>query len=270
MLRRILCAYVHVGLVAIGPVVVHAQAGARALTIEDYYRVLDIGAPQMSPDGRWVAFTVSRRIEATNGDSSEVWLVPTTGSTPARRVSPPGTHANAPQWQDDGRLEFLSGRRRLFVRPASPDTISESPSVRPQGGRFGSDGDRTLRSPDGQRVAVVRNVAVPRRDRTFASDFEKRHEERFRGVQFDWLDFQRDGQPFPVPNRTDPQVNPSQEIFLAPNDGGAERQLTRLALRPAGTAWSPDGSRLVFTADSNYRDERKYGASQVYAVGVDG
>jgi len=45
-----------------------AQASGRALTIEDYYRVLDVGAPQMSPDGRFVAFTVSRRIEATNGD----------------------------------------------------------------------------------------------------------------------------------------------------------------------------------------------------------
>jgi TolB protein len=37
-----------------------------------------------------------------------------------------------------------------------------------------------------------------------------------------------------------------------------------------GTAWSPDGARLVFTADSSYRDERKYGASQIYTVGVDG
>ena len=70
---------------------------------------------------------------------------------------------------------------------------------------------------------------------TFASDFEKRHEERFRGSQFDWLDFQRDGQSFPVPNRADPMVSPPQEIVLAPNDGGAERQLTRLGLRPAGT-----------------------------------
>ena len=35
-------------------------------TIEDYYRVLTVGSPALSPDGKWVAFTVSRRIEATN------------------------------------------------------------------------------------------------------------------------------------------------------------------------------------------------------------
>ena len=97
----------------------------------------------------------------------------------------------------------------------------------------------------------MRDTPPAKREVTFASEFEKRHEERFRGVQFDWLDFQRDGQPFPVPNRLDPEVNPPQEIFLAPNDGASERQLTRLALRPVGTAWRPDGTGLVFTADSS-------------------
>jgi len=65
----------------------HGQSNGRPLAIEDYYRVLDVGAPQMSADGRWVAFTVSRRIEPTNGDSSEVWVVASDGNVPARRVS---------------------------------------------------------------------------------------------------------------------------------------------------------------------------------------
>jgi len=127
-----------------------------------------------------------------------------------------------------------------------------------------------IASPDGRWSAVLRDMTPPKRELSFASDFEKRHEERFKGVQFDWLDFQRDGQPFPVPNRLDPQVNPPQEVFLMPNNGGAERQLTNLSLRPIGTAWNPAGTRLVFTADSGYRDERKYGASQIYTVSVDG
>ena len=33
------------------------------------------GAPMLSPDGRWVAFAVTSRDEATNTDPSEVWLV---------------------------------------------------------------------------------------------------------------------------------------------------------------------------------------------------
>ena len=90
-----------------------------------------------------------------------------------------------------------------------PDSISENPNVIPQGGRFALGG--RVASPDGKLVAVARNMPVTRHDRAYASDFERRHEERFRGLQFDWLDFQRDGLPFPVPNRTDPEVAPPQE-----------------------------------------------------------
>src|SRR5687767_11718595 len=163
MLRRILCAYVHVGLVAIGPVVVHAQAGARALTIEDYYRVLDIGAPQMSPDGRFVAFTVSRRIEATNGDSSEVWVVATDGSTPARRVSASGTHATSPQWSREGRLRFAGSGRIWYTGPVDWTSVVDSGPAPGggrggRGGRGGGAGETRLTSPDGRWTAVLRAV----------------------------------------------------------------------------------------------------------------
>lgn len=45
-----------------------------------------------------------------------------------------------------------------------------------------------------------------------ATDFERRHAERFKGRQFDWLNFQADGQPYPVPNRADPWRYPVQEM----------------------------------------------------------
>ena len=86
MLRCIVRTNVCIGLLAAVPVGLHAQSGGRALTIEDYYRVLEVGAPQMSADAHWVAFTVSRRIEATNGDSSEVWVAAVSGSPAPRRV----------------------------------------------------------------------------------------------------------------------------------------------------------------------------------------
>jgi dipeptidyl aminopeptidase/acylaminoacyl peptidase len=89
-------------------------------------------------------------------------------------------------------------------------------------------------------------------------------------VQFDWLDFQRDGQPFPVPNRADPTVSPPQEVFLSAPDGSGARQLTRLALRPNGLAWHPQGNALLLTADSGYRNELKYGSNEVYVVSTAG
>ena len=74
----------------------------RPLAIEDFYRIRTVGAPALSPDGAWVAFTVTTRVEATNGETSEVWLVPSDGSRRAARVSPEGANAGTVRWSDDG------------------------------------------------------------------------------------------------------------------------------------------------------------------------
>jgi dipeptidyl aminopeptidase/acylaminoacyl peptidase len=244
----------------------------RALAIEDYYRLKTIVAPEISPDGRWVAFNVMTKVEATNGETGELWVVRSDGSAEARRVeSPDGAAIGRGRWTTDNRLCFAAGRRPLGFDPTTgtvPDTTRPCMGQgAPPGGREPTAAPVAVNS-DGTRTAVVRDTPPPKRERTFASDFEKRHEERFKGVQFDWLDFQRDGQPFPVPNRLDPEVSPPQEIFLASD--GAERQLTRLALRPVGLSWNHDATRLLFTADSGYREERRYGASQIYTVTLDG
>jgi dipeptidyl aminopeptidase/acylaminoacyl peptidase len=246
---------------------------ARALAIEDYYRLKTVASPELSPDGRWVVFNVVTRVEATNRETGELWLVASDGSGEARPVSPAGAVVGAGRWSTDNRLCFVAGGKQLTLDPAAIDAAPDSTRPCPPAARGARDGGNpraTVASPGGTQMVLLRDMPPAKRERTFASDFEKRHEERFNGVQFDWLDFQRDGQPFPVPNRLDPEVSPPQEIFLTPNGGGADVQLTRLGLRPAGMWWNHAGTRVMFTADSGYRDERRYGASQVYTVSLDG
>src|SRR5688500_20032408 len=119
-------------------------------------------------------------------------------------------------------------------------------------------------------MSVVRYIPPTSIAPAVRTDFEKRHEERFQGVQFDWLNFQRDGAPFPAPDNADPYVSPPQEIVLVASNGGGEKQLTKLGLRPSATNWNAAGTALAFTADSQYRDERTYGAPQVWTVSTDG
>ncbi|MGH7617258.1 MAG: TolB family protein, partial [Gemmatimonadaceae bacterium] len=255
-------------------------AQGRPLAIEDYYRVKTVGGPDVSPDGKWVAYTVSTRVEATNGNASEVWVAAFDGSAAPRQVGTPGEDATAPAWLDDGRLRYSSGGRALAVDPSQPDhptdatgaTAGRSAGGGGRGGRGGGRGGRggaPLKSSDGTWTAIVRDMPPPKRERVYESDFAKRHEERFKGIEFDWMDFQRDGAPFPLPNRVDPEVNPPAEIFVTPT-GGAERQLTHLGLDPAGTNWNRAGTMLAFTADSTYRNEMLYGRSDIYTVSTDG
>ncbi|HEX4682253.1 MAG TPA: S9 family peptidase [Gemmatimonadaceae bacterium] len=252
-----------------------AQSGRR-LAIEDYYRVSTAGSPALSPDGRWVSFTVTDRIEQTNGQAMSVWLAPSDGSAAARNVSG-GTNAGAPHWTSDGRLQFTSGIRTVRLDPdhaeRSDSSVSQAGAPAGRGGRGGRAARATTTaSPDGRWIATVRDFAPPARTRVYESDFEKRHEERFKGVEFDWMDFHRDGQVFPIPNRRDPQLYPPQEIVLsaAKGDSSLTRPLTSLGLRPLDVQWNGDGTRILFTADSLYRDERSYGRNEIWTVALDG
>ena len=74
-----------------------------------------IGDPQISPDGRWVAFTVQTVDVAANRKPQQVWIVPLTGGVPApdhsrRRIqSAPALVAG-----------FQTHRLRLRYAPAPP------------------------------------------------------------------------------------------------------------------------------------------------------
>src|SRR5262245_37696749 len=183
--------------IALAPSTLVAQApSGRPLAIEDYYRIKTVGTPDLSPDGKWVAFTVSTRVEATNGNSSEVWLVATDASAPEKRLSAAGVEASAPSWTDDGRLHFSSGGRVVTYDPttgATSELTTNAPAGSGGGGRGGrggrgggGGGSRPMQSPDGKWTAVVRDVPPARREKVYESEFAKRHEERFKGVIFDW------------------------------------------------------------------------------------
>src|SRR5215213_11566585 len=70
-----------------------AQSG-RAFTPNDWYRVTTLSSPDVSPDGRLVAFTVTTVNERENKRHSEVWVVPTAGGEPVRYTSPSTESSN--------------------------------------------------------------------------------------------------------------------------------------------------------------------------------
>ncbi len=58
-------------------------AERRSLQPEDLYRVLEVSDPQVSPDGRHVAVTVTRVTLAENTADSDIWLVLSTAANRA-------------------------------------------------------------------------------------------------------------------------------------------------------------------------------------------
>jgi dipeptidyl aminopeptidase/acylaminoacyl peptidase len=232
-------------------------ARGRPLAIEDYYRVQTVGSPSIAPNGRWVAFTVSTRIEDDNSTRVETFVVAADASARPSRVVHYGKDVTSPSWTTDSRLEYAAERQRWTVDPASLATPPQKAAPLPNGAVFNS--ARTA-------IAYAKEKPQPKKDRVYASDFERRHEERFKGVTFDWKDFQRDGQPFPAPNL---HARPASQLIVQPI-GGAEKAIVDMDLRPGDIAWHPNGQLLAFTADPDWRDELKYGNAQLFTVTIDG
>src|SRR5690242_5014677 len=85
-------------------------AEKRPVTPEDYFLFANVADPQISPDGRMVAYTITRVDAELNRRSSEIWLAAIDGHTPPRQLTAAASAAS-PRWRPDGKaLAFLGGR----------------------------------------------------------------------------------------------------------------------------------------------------------------
>lgn len=250
----------------------------RALTIEDYYRIKSVGDPQMSPNGRWVAYTLTTRVEEDNTNAIETFVVPVDGSAGPRRITHEGRSVAQPRWTDEGMLQYsLNAKTNSDVFLGGPPP---QPRIRMETALFKIDVTNPDATPapataavpaalsaDGKWRARATELARPPATPPGGTDFDKRHEARFKGRQFDWMRFQSDGQDYPTP---DPRTRTAVEIVVAPAEGGNATLTTKLGMRAANLAWHPSGATIAFTADDGWQNEQAYEQPDIYTVSTQG
>src|SRR5256714_15574397 len=66
-------------------------AQKRAMTIDDYLALKSVGNPQLSPDGKWVAYTVTEHSLKDNRGITRIWLADPASRSARQLTAGPGS-----------------------------------------------------------------------------------------------------------------------------------------------------------------------------------
>ena len=267
--------------------VVSAQTPAsRVLKPSDIYKVVGVGSPRMSPDGQWIAYTVSQVDSVADSRSSDIYMV-SPASKEVVQLTFTKEGESAPEWSPDGK--FLS-----FLAKRGTDATTQIYILNRKGGeakaltnlKKGSIIDYAW-SPDGSKIALAISQQVDTsKTKTpkpivvnrfkFKQDGEGYISEKYTHLYLFDVATQKmdtltsgkfsisspawspDGKQIAyVSNKTeDRDKNDNTDIYvIEAQKGGETRQITTWTGSDENPVWSPDGRQIAYlrsTSSENY------------------
>ncbi|MCY7271133.1 MAG: S9 family peptidase [Sphingomonas bacterium] len=230
-----------------------------AFTGSDLFTLSAASDPQISPDGRQIAYVRRSNDIMTDKTRSSIWLVDAATGQQRPIAAGSGDHFG-PAWSPDGkRLAYGStaegGAPQLYVR-----WMDGGQTVRITGL---PDSPQAIEwSPDGTRIAYL--MAVPD-DGPKLGSAPPKPEGAAWGKPLEIID--------KVTYRADSTgyLNPGYDhIFIVDALGGSPRQLTFGAFHDGAPHWSPDGRSILFSAVRKPDWELIAADSEVYRVSLAG
>ncbi|GAB5550678.1 MAG: S9 family peptidase [Saprospiraceae bacterium] len=210
-----------------------SQVAERPFSIEDALNLKTVRDPQISPDGQWIAYTVSNSYLKEDKSETRIWMVPVQGGE-AIPMTGKGYSASQPRWSPDNKyLSFLAakngGKTQVW-------TLN----------RQGGEGQQLTEitqgvsgyewAPDGKRLLLL--IRDPKPEELTP---DKADDKKAKPFVIDRLQFKRDYQGYLNRFRT--------HIYTyTPGDSTAV-QLTFGDYDDRSPRWKPDGSSIAFVSN---------------------
>lgn len=253
--------------------------GGRPITPEDLFKINVVSDPQPSPNGRLVAYVVTRLDQEADDYKAAIWLVPTEGGAPTQ-LTGGASRDTSPRWSPDGsQIAFVSNRPGLPVVKAKKDAekadekkkeAEKGPSkpptqiwaIRVGGGEarqltrqeFGASSPAW--SPDGRTIAFLSGTEPDGEPGVPEPAHKKVADERI----VTKLRYRFDGRGY---------IDRYQHVWTVAAEGGEARQLTFGDADDGQIAWSPDGRSIAFVAN-RHPDRDQINVALLYTVPAHG
>ena len=242
-----------------------AQGEKLRITIDDLLAMHRVSDPQMSPDGRYIAYSVATPDREANRNATDIWIVATDGGEPKQLTQNGGD--TRPRWSPDGKqLAYLSvrdGVQQVYVL-----TLADGQSRRVTS--LSSGADNELWASDGKNIAFVSRVYPNCADDACnAARDDAQSRSKVKAHIYDHLLYR---------HWTDWWDGKRSHPFVISSDGGAARDLTPRAESdvppfslgaPEPIAFSPDGAEICFTANTD-KDEAYSTNGDLFTIQVNG